>query len=167
MTRPPYAIPVLRRVRAAAALGVLLGVAACSATPRGGFPLDYRHWYLAAAGAAYAEDDPLRGFHAAFVSPTGYEASLRGGPYPEGTVWLLLISEIVDDGRSIHGGERFRYALMRKLGPGDAPDTDDWIYELYRASDQEPIPLDDPVARCHDCHRRAASTDFVFSMYRF
>jgi|TARA_R110002051_G_scaffold38984_3_gene82375 hypothetical protein len=94
------------------------------------------------------------------TTPEAMEAVEEGRSIPYGTHFVLV------DHRD---GELYRYFVMEKgEGFGDDYDTsrrtDDWQFQWFWPD--RSINTDENTARCQSCHRRQASSDYLFTGYR-
>jgi len=104
-------------------------------------------------------DNPLFGFHHFYVNDVGIDALQQGGPYSKGTIFLGLVYEVAEDGKTLNEGQGAAIALMEKVA--GAEDTGGWRFaQLDQAGNRMSI---DPVKDCFDCHTQVADRDYVFS----
>jgi len=91
----------------------------------------------------------------------GYRANPR--VFPEGSVIVFDLLEPVVGNHAVVEGERKAVIVMEKDSRRFAR-TGNWGYALFPGNSRTPANID--VNSCYECHKGAANTDFVFSVYR-
>jgi hypothetical protein len=106
------------------------------------------------------KNSPLFGFFHYYMNKKGLEAFKKGGPYPDGTIIVGKVYEVVTSpaGGMIEG-KMLRYSYMKK--DMSAKETGGWIFAAFSA-DGKPVQKDVKTA-CFACHRAAKDTGYVFS----
>jgi hypothetical protein len=102
---------------------------------------------------------PLFGFHHFYVNERGIDALARGGPYPEGTVFLGLAYELKPEGDMINEGRGKAVFLMAK--DPSARETGGWRFAQFDPAGNR-LEIDAKSA-CFECHTQVADRDYVFS----
>jgi hypothetical protein len=106
------------------------------------------------------KSSPLFGFFHYSMNKKGLAAFKKGGPYPDGTIIVGKVYEVVTSpvGGMIEG-KMLRYSYMRK--DMSAKETGGWIFAVFSA-DGKFIQKDVKTA-CFTCHMAAKDSDYVFS----
>lgn len=106
------------------------------------------------------KNSPLFGFFHYYINNKGLTAFKKGGPYPEGTI---IVGKVYDVVTSLVGGmiegKILRYSYMRK--DMSAKETGGWIFAAF-SSERKFIQKDVKTA-CFACHMAAKDSDYVFS----
>ncbi len=106
------------------------------------------------------KNSPLFGFFHYYMNKKGLAAFKTGAPYPEGTIIVGKVYEVVTS--PIVGmteGKMLRYSYMRK--DLSAKETGGWIFAVF-SPDGRFIKKDEKTA-CFACHMAAKDSDYVFS----
>jgi hypothetical protein len=106
------------------------------------------------------KNSPLFGFFHYYMNNKGLTAFKKGGPYPEGTIIVGKVYDIVTSpaGGMIEG-KILRYSYMRKNM--SAKETGGWIFAAF--SPGRKFIQKDVKTACFACHVAAKDSDYVFS----
>jgi hypothetical protein len=132
------------------------------------FPADYREWVFLSAGLdmSYTADAPMAGqhmFNNVFVPRAAYEAYLKSGTWPDGSV-LMLENRGAATNQSIlkHGQIQTGDVMGLEAHVKDSRFKGGWAFFAFD-DDRKPatgIPHDAPCYACHQAHA-ASDTTFV------
>ena len=132
-------------------------------------PVGYRNWFhvntmivdrtspLVAQGLA-------AGMHNAHVNSVGEAALRKGGPYPDGTMFLIDLHEFSVDAGSYVEGPLQGIALMEKDSKKYAA-TGGWGFQFWLSGDAKKPAVTDAAKQCFACHEPRKSQDYVYSTY--
>ncbi len=153
-----------------AALMVCMAAAAIATTAQGksgGIPKDYRSWAHVKSMVlqqGHPLFDAFGGIHHVYVNKKGAEAVRKGGPYPEGTIFVFDLFEAVLSGGALTEGNRKVTATMTK--DKKFAQTGGWRWEAYAGGDPSKQIVKDAASQCFACHSPQNKTDYVFSAWR-
>jgi hypothetical protein len=93
----------------------------------------------------------LGGMHNAHANSVGESALRKGGPYPNGTVFLIDLHELsVVDGSYVEGALK-GLAVMAKNSKKYAS-TGGWGFQFWTQGDPNKPVVTDVVKQCFECH---------------
>jgi len=106
------------------------------------------------------KNSPLFGFFHYSMNEIGLAAFKKGGPYPDGTIIVGKVYEVVTSpvGGMIEG-KRLRYSYMKK--DLSAKETGGWIFAAFSADGK--FVQKDVKTACFACHMAARDSGYVFS----
>ena len=106
----------------------------------------------------------LGGMHNVHVNSVGESALRKGGPYPNGTVFLIDLHEFsVVDGSYVEGALK-GLAVMAKDSKKYAS-TGGWGFQFWKQGDPNQPIVTDAVKQCFECHQPKKDQDYVYSTY--
>jgi hypothetical protein len=105
------------------------------------------------------KDHPLHGIHNFYMNKKGLAAFEKGGKYPDGTVIVDAVYEIVESGGILNEGKRAFFPVMKKNSK--MKETGGW--EWYAFSADGKMLDKDPKKDCLTCHEGAKDSDYVLS----
>ena len=106
----------------------------------------------------------LGGMHNVHVNSTGEAALRKGGPYPNGTVFLIDLHEFsLVDGAYVEGALK-GLAVMAKDSKHYAS-TGGWGFQFWAQGDLKKPIVTDAVKQCFQCHQPKKDQDYVYSTY--
>ncbi|MGE5809013.1 MAG: cytochrome P460 family protein [Nitrospirota bacterium] len=105
------------------------------------------------------KDHPLHGIHHFYMNKKGLAAFEKGGNYPDGTVIVDSVYEIVDNGGILNEGKLAFFPVMKKNSK--MKETGGW--EWYAFSADGKMLDKDPKKDCLGCHEDAKDRDYVLS----
>jgi Cytochrome P460 len=147
-------------------LAAIVGVSAEAADDLK-LPTGYRYWFHVNT-AIVTKDSPLYavigGMHNVHVNSTGEAALKKGGPYPDGTIFLVDLHDYSLDAGTYSEGPIKGVALMQKDAAKYAA-TGGWGFEFWAGGDPQKPIVKDPVKECFECHQSKKDQDYVFSTY--
>ncbi len=148
--------------RALAIIGLLTGLPLAGPVigdEDAAMPVDLAGYRFINALVINNPDDPLFGFHHFYVNEQGLESLRDGGPYPVGAMFIGLVYNVLEDGKTLNEGDAVAIAIMEKVA--GAEETGGWRFALHDPSGE--TKAIDPVADCFQCHTRVRDRDYVFS----
>jgi hypothetical protein len=97
------------------------------------------------------------------MNKKGLEAFEKGGPYPDGTIIVGGVYEVVTTGEgALNEGKKLFQTYMRKDSRAkEAKDTGGWIFAAF--SPDGKLMEKDVKKDCFECHRAVKDSDYVFS----
>jgi hypothetical protein len=147
----------------------MIAIVAMSADAAGDLkrPTGYRHWFhvntmvVDKASPLFAV---LGGMHNVHVNSVGEAALKKGGPYPNGTMFLTDLHDFaVVDGAYVEGALK-GLALMEKDSKKYAS-TGGWGFQFWAGGDPKKPIVTDAVKQCFECHQPKKAQDYVYSTY--
>ncbi len=137
------------------------------------FPTDYRKWNHVKT-MILEEGHPLfsafGGIHHVYVNDKGLEAIKQssGRKFPDGTVIIFDLLEVVKENNTVSEGDRKVLAYMRKDSKNKALEkTGGWEFKAFAKGDRKNQIVKDPIAECFSCHaEQVKDKDYVFSEWR-
>jgi Cytochrome P460 len=162
-------------VRIASLVGILLPLAAVSATPAGyevSFPNGFRDWFVVNSMIVTKDSamfDQIGGMHIIYVNAKGLPTLKKGGPfpYPDGTVFADDVHEFsVKEGSYVEGNKK-AVTVMVKDAKKYAT-TGGWGFQVWGGGDpSKPLVPDaaHAIPACFECHTPQKAQDFTFSTY--
>jgi hypothetical protein len=149
-------------------------LAVLAATPITAYPADdlrlpsgYRKWFhvnTMIVDKASPLFDTLGGMHIVHVNPVGEAALKKGGPYPDGTVFLTDLHDFSVDNGSYVEGKLKGLAVMVKDAKKYAA-TGGWGFQLFIEGDAKKPFVTDAAKQCFECHTPQKKQDYVYSTY--
>lgn len=125
-------------------------------------PKDYRSWPMVRAFIIGNKRSPAYGIRNAFFDPAAQEEPKKNGTaYPDGATIAMSIHGIVDapNGHQTQGTLRGTLLMVRDSKKHSA--TDGWGDARFNAKG-ESVKIN-PLKNCHECHRGAEKTGWVFT----
>ncbi|GIW42419.1 MAG: cytochrome c oxidase subunit III [Candidatus Binatia bacterium] len=107
--------------------------------------------------------DSFGGMHHVYVNDKGLEAAKRGGPYPDGTVFVFDLFESPEKDRAHVAGKRKFTAAMVKDRKAHA-ETGGWGFAVFQPDGSGGL-VPDAKGACFSCHASQKENDFVFSRW--
>ncbi len=102
------------------------------------------------------------GIHNIYVDKKTMPAYKKGGPYPEGSRFVVVQHTIRNEGSKVVKGKKSMVVLMKKDAKQTA--TGGWLFAGF-TPEGKPSGVD-PVKNCFECHlKEAKDRDFVISRY--
>ena len=130
-------------------------------------PADYRRWFHVNTMIVDKTSplfEVLGGMHNVHVNSVGESALRKGGPYPNGTVFLTDLHEFsVVDGSYVEGALK-GLAAMAKDSKKYAL-TGGWGFQFWTQGDPKKPIVTDVVKQCFECHQPKKAQDYVYSTY--
>jgi len=135
-----------------------LAVAASALT----LPKGYQKWRKSRQHIVNDRKSLFYGIHYTYVDARAMKAFEKGGPYPEGSRFVVEQFTILDKGGKPVPGKKSMIVMMKK--DKRFKDTGGWQFAGFTAAGR-PSGLD-PVKNCFECHlKEAADRDYVISKY--
>jgi hypothetical protein len=129
----------------------------------------YRHWTHVKSMVIHDPSHPLfgpfGGIHHVYVNPKGAAAVKKGGPYPEGTVFVFDLLEAKEENGAYMEGKRKVLAMMRK-DTKTFSSTGGWEFLAFARGDANNQVVKDPGKECFACHATQKKSDYVYSAWR-
>jgi Cytochrome P460 len=130
-------------------------------------PVGYRQWFhvnTMIVDKASPLFEALGGMHNVHVNSVGEPALRKGGPYPNGTIFLTDLHDFaVVDGAYVEGALK-GLALMVKDSKKYAS-TGGWGFQFWLRGDPKKPVVTDVVKQCFGCHQPKKDQDYVYSTY--
>src|SRR5215813_6884076 len=130
-------------------------------------PSGYRNWFhvntmiVDKASPLFAT---LGGMHNVHVNSGGEPALKKGGPYPDGTMFVTDLHDFtVSDGSYVMGNLK-GVAVMVKDAQKYA-ETGGWGFQFFAGGDANKPVVTDVVKQCFACHQPQKNQDYVYSTY--
>lgn len=130
-------------------------------------PVGYRNWFhvnTMVVDKASPLFDGLGGMHNVHVNSVGEAALKKGGPYPNGTMFMTDLHDFaVVDGSYVEGALK-GLALMVKDSKKYAS-TGGWGFQFWDQGDPKKPMVTDATKQCFECHQPKKNQDYVYSAY--
>ena len=130
-------------------------------------PVGYRNWFHVNTMIIDKSSplfDALGGMHNVHVNSTGEAALKKGGPYPDGTVFVTDLHDFtVSDGTYAEGPLK-GLAVMVKDAKKYAS-TGGWGFEFFVGGDPQKRGVTDAAKQCFECHQPKKDQDYVYSTH--
>ena len=130
-------------------------------------PEGYRNWFhvnTMVVDKASPLFDGLGGMHNVHVNKAGEAALKKGGPYPNGTMFVTDLHNFsVVDGSYVMGDLK-GVAVMVKDAKKYAS-TGGWGFQFFAGGDPNKPIVTDATKQCFECHQPKKSQDYVYSTY--
>jgi len=129
-------------------------------------PTGYRSWFhvnTLVIDKASPLFEALGGMHNIYINSTGQEALKKGGPYPDGSIFLDDLHEVTASDGSYAEGARKAITIMIK--DNKQTSTGGWVWQAWAGGDQSKPLVTDAVKQCFECHQPQKDHDYVYSTY--
>jgi Cytochrome P460 len=130
-------------------------------------PADYRSWFhvnTLVVDKTSPQFAVLGGMHIIHINAEGVAALKKGGPYPDGTMFLDDVHDVtVSDGSYAEGALK-ALTLMVKDAKMYAS-TGGWGFQLWAEGDPKKPMVTDATKQCFECHQPQKDHDYVYSTY--
>ena len=144
------------------AFAVALAVLPADAAEKGSLPKGYEKWEKSKEKVVNDKKSLFYGIHHIYVDKKAMKAYETGGPYPEGSRFVVVNYNIREEGGKPVKGKKSMVVLMKKDKKQQA--TGGWLFAGF-TPEGKPSGLD-PVKNCYECHlKEAQATDLVISKY--
>jgi hypothetical protein len=146
---------------------VLLGLMALAplqvgAAEKGALPKGYEKWEKSKQQVVTDKKSLFYGIHYTYVDKKAMKGYRTGGPYAEGSCFVVVQYGIKDVGGKPVEGKKQMIVLMKK--DKSFKQTGGWQYAGFSA-DGRPSGID-PVQNCYECHvKTAKESDFIISKF--
>ncbi len=141
---------------------VLAFVATAGAAQKTALPKGYEKWEKSRQKVINDKKSLFYGIHYVYVDKKAMKAYKSGGPYPEGSMFVVVNYNIREVGGKPVEGKKSMIVLMKK--DKRSKNTGGWLFAGFTPSGK-PSGID-PVKNCYECHQKeAAKTDLVISKY--
>ena len=149
--------------------GALVGISGLTAEAASDLqpPHGYRNWFhvnTMIVDKASPLFDALGGMHNVHVNSVGEGALKKGGPYPDGTVFVTDLHDFSVVNGSYVEGPLKGLALMKKDSKKYAA-TGCWGLQFWIGGDSKKPTVTDLVKQCIACHQPEKAQDYVYSTY--
>ena len=165
----PRSMQVLASAKVGLVSATLVGVISLSAAESAGdinIPAGYRNWFhvnTMVIDRASPLFDQLGGMHIIHINATGEAALKKGGPYPDGTIFLDDLHEFsISDGSYVEGALK---ALVIMVKDKKYASTGGWGWQALAGGDPKKPLVTDPAKQCFACHQPRKDQDYVYSTY--
>ena len=132
------------------------------------FPSDYRTWVFVSSGMdmAYVETPGMANMHMfdnTFVDRPSYDAFVKTGHWPEGTVFMLEVRHSAEN-VSINKKGQFQTVVMaREAHVKDKRFKSGWAFFGFRG--EAPGVEQPQTSDCNQCHEKHAAVDTTFVQF--
>lgn len=145
-----------------AAAAVLLVATAATAAEKPSLPKGYEKWEKSSEKVVSDKSSLFYGIHNIYVDKKTMPAYKKGGPYPEGSRFVVVQHTIKDEGGKQVKGKKSMVVLMKKDKKQTA--TGGWLFAGF-TPEGKPSGVD-PVKNCFECHlKEAKDRNFVISRF--
>lgn len=145
-----------------AAASLLATAAISPAAPTASLPKGYEKWERSRQQVINDKKSLFYGIHYTYVDKKAMKAYKSGGPYPEGSRFVVVQYGIRQEGGKPVMGKKSMIVLMQK--DKRQKTTGGWLYAGF-TPEGKPSGID-PVKNCYECHlKEAKDRDFVISRY--
>jgi hypothetical protein len=130
-------------------------------------PVGYRNWFhvntliVDKASPLFAA---LGGMHNVHVNSVGEAALRKGGPYPNGTIFVTDLHDFSIDAGTYVEGPLKGLALMKKDSKKYAA-TGGWGFQFWLGGDAKKPVVTNATKECFECHQPKKDQDYVYSTY--
>ena len=147
---------------AGVAAAVLLVATVASAAEKASLPKGYEKWEKSSEKVINDKSSLFYGIHNIYVDKKTMPAYKKGGPYPQGSRFVVVQHTIRNEGGKPVKGKKSMIVLMKKDKQQTA--TGGWLFSGF-TPEGKPSGVD-PVKNCFECHQKEAKDrDFVISRY--
>lgn len=148
-----------KAVLIAAALVLLAAVPSGALHPGLTLPEDWESYKHIGSLVITDKTHALYGIHHFYMNDIGLKAFEKGEAYPDGTIIVDSVYEIVQDGGILNEGKRAFFPVMKKNSR--KKHTGGWEWAAFSPDGKM---LDkDPKKDCLSCHDSVKDSDYVFS----
>lgn len=152
----------MRKIVCLTAAITVLAASAALAAGQVALPKNYLKWAKSKDKTIADKTSLFYGIHNVYVDKKTLPAYRKGGPYPEGSQFVVVQYGIRDVAGKPVKGKKSMVVLMKKDKKQTA--TGGWLFAGFTA-EGKPSGLD-PVKNCYECHlKEAKATDLVISKY--
>ncbi|CAG0985754.1 hypothetical protein GEOBC_02082 [Geobacteraceae bacterium] len=145
-----------------AAAAVLLVATAATAAEKVALPKGYEKWQKSTEKVVNDKSSLFYGIHNIYVDKKAMPAYQKGGPYPEGSRFVVVQHTIRNEGGKPVKGKKSMVVLMKKDAKQTA--TGGWLFAGFTPEGK--LSGVDSVKNCFECHlKEAKDRDFVISRY--
>lgn len=144
-------------------LAACLGQAASSAVEEPPYPEGYRRWTHISTGVSDARFKRYEGMHNIYANPTAIEGYKASGAFPDGSVIVFDLFEVVDREGATAATKRKFIDVMVKDSKRYAA-TGGWGYTEF-VGDQRVLGQGE-IGFCHSCHVKGPTRDSVFTTFK-
>ena len=146
------------------ALFMLMALAPLQAGAAGkaGLPKGYEKWEKSKQQVVTDKKSLFYGIHYTYVDKKAMQGYRKGGPYPEGSSFVVVQYGIKEAGGKPVPGKKQMIVLMKK--DKSFKQTGGWQFAGFTAEGR-PSGID-PVQNCYECHLKTArESDLVISKF--
>ena len=130
-------------------------------------PTGYRSWFhvnTMIVDKASPLFEVLGGMHNVHINVVGEAALKKGGPYPDGTVFLTDLHDYsIVDGAYVEGGLKGLSVMVKDSKKYIA--TGGWGFQFWSEGDPNRPFVTDATKQCFECHQPQKNQDYVYSRY--
>ncbi|MBI4383249.1 MAG: cytochrome P460 family protein [Nitrospinae bacterium] len=124
------------------------------------FPQDHQSWEHINSVVIHDKRNPLFGFLSIYGNSKAAKTARAGGTYAEGSSFVGIFHDVVDEGGIMSQGKRLKYVVMTR--DARQKDTGGWAFEAFDPDGKTQL-VKDPRTECFQCHTQVANQQFVFS----
>jgi hypothetical protein len=130
-------------------------------------PVGYRKWFhvnTMIVDRASPLFEAIGGMHNVHINSVGEPALRKGGPYPDGTVFLTDLHDYaLVDGSYVEGALK-GLSVMAKDSKKYAS-TGGWGFQFWERGDPKKPLVTNAAKQCFECHLPKKDQDYVYSTY--
>ena len=130
-------------------------------------PSGYRNWFhvnTMVIDKASPLFESLGGMHSVHVNAVGEPALKKGGPYPDGSIFVTDLHDFSTVDGTTTEGKLKGIAVMVKDASKYAA-TGGWGFQFFIDADAKKPFVTDVVKQCFGCHEPQKTADYVYSTY--
>jgi len=145
-------------------IGVIVAIGWAQAKKAVTLPKDWRTYKHIGSLIITDKANALFGIHHFYMNKTGLDAFNKGMPYPDGTIIVDTVYDVVasPDGKMLNEGKMLFMPYMKKNAKAaETKETGGWIFAAF-APEGKQIEKD-PKKDCFECHAAVKDSDYVFS----
>lgn len=152
----------MRRLAGVMAVAAILTASAAFAAEKVALPKGYEKWDKSTEKVISDKSSLFYGIHNIYVDKKTMPAYRSGGPFPEGSRFVVVQHTIRNEGGKPVKGKKSMIVLMKK--DKKQASTGGWLFAGF-TPEGKPSGVD-PVKNCFECHlKEAKERDFVISRY--
>ncbi len=143
-------------------LACLVTAAAAGAARTATLPKGYEQWAKSKQKVINDKKSLFYGIHYIYADKKALKAYKSGGPYPEGSRFIVVNYNIKEAGGKPVEGKKNMIVLMKK--DRKYKETGGWLFAGFTPEGK--ASGIDPVSNCYECHlKEAKDRDLVISKY--
>jgi len=129
-------------------------------------PAGYRSWFhvnTLIIDKASPLFEALGGMHNIYINSTGEPALKNGTSYPDSTIFLDDVHDVIASDGSYAEGPRKAITIMIK--ENKQASTGGWVWQAWASGDPAKPLVTNAVKQCFECHQARKDNDYVYSTY--
>jgi hypothetical protein len=129
-------------------------------------PVGYRSWFhvnTLVIDKASPLFEALGGMHNIYINSTGEPALKNGDAYPDNSIFVDDLHEVIASDGSYAEGARKAIVIMIK--DKKQASTGGWAWQAWAGGDPSKPLVTDAAKQCFECHQSRKDHDYVYSTY--